>query len=392
MRLLVSRPAISGLPLQASTRDFKAFSDWVGGTKKFHRLVFLGALFEHVGERDEAEGCYKRALGISPSSQSSLRAKRRLADLAYRSGTQGEQQSLSLYQDCLDLATDPIDIADVKVCISNVYRRRGEAGFVETYRLAKEAFDAYEALPDEKRSKVVLDYARCLNVYGLACYSKGRKDPELLKEAWALAERSRGLKEDSGDPDGVAESENLLALIRTEESKHATGPAKTQLLVEAMRFAEEALNKRLRIGRFDKCFAPVRNLAYPQSELMRLAASDQERQEWFVKAERNYKQALEALQHVTPHPPVGEVCHLRTILAEFYLDYADRVSDKSDGRCRAEGLRIVTELWKDSDAREEICRVKLLVDRVNRLTSRLRSIVGREEDLAVIDNIQSTLG
>jgi hypothetical protein len=387
-RLNIVLPVVNGSRIAPADRGFTLFSEWASMISILDRSIFAGTLFEQATQWTEAKKAYLHACDIASEPEDILRTKRTLANLEYQRGSDGEANALQLYNDCMNLTADPIQRANLLVSISNVLRRKGAQHFDDAYRCVEDAKHIYDSLSEEQRDKNALGYARCLNVYGLACYSKGRKDPTFLHDAQQWIETSHSIKRDNGDIDGMAESENAIALVLTERSKREVGTAKDELLSSAVKSAEQSADKRLRIGNYRKCAAPFRNLAYPQSELMKSAANNESRHYWFSRAESNYIRAIEALQHVQPTVPVGDFAHLTTTLAKLYAEYSTCLSDASEvNDYSSKALNTITGLLRDPDCTREIRKDRRLTDMLKDIVSKAHSGTLATEVKGLIDSL-----
>ena len=209
-----------------------------------------------------------------------------------------------------------------------------------------------ESLSEEERKKKKLDYARCLNIHGLSLYSLGK-----FEEARESFSESIKIKQDLGDVDGVAESENAISLTFTQEGKRLITQEKKEEAKEkffkAIEHAEKALDCRRKVGNFRGYAQNSRNLAWPYSELMKLASNEDERQKYFKKARDGYKAWIGYWDRFYPAPPTESVL-FRNLLAKLYIDFCSITQDeKEKEKWAQEVIPLYREIVEDPERRQK---------------------------------------
>jgi NAD-dependent SIR2 family protein deacetylase/tetratricopeptide (TPR) repeat protein len=311
-------------------KESVAFSKWAKGKEKFERYLFVGRLFEHAGDLDRGIECCRKALGAAMNDPQLIKAKQKLANLHYRRQEGNDEEEASkLYEQCVNSSKDPLERASLKASLSNVLRRLGKDFYQEAYDKAEEAKREFEtnrhrleSLSERGRKEKELDFARCLNIHGLALYSLGR-----LEEARESCLESIRMKRGLGDVDGVAESENVVSLTFTQEGRRLKGEEAKEKFLEAAEHASRALDSRRKIGNFRGYAQNSRNLAWPNSELMKIASTEHEKQEYFKQARDGYKAGISYWDRFHPAPPVESVL-FRNLLARLYIDFCSRTEDE----------------------------------------------------------------
>ena len=327
---------------KGKTKESEAFFKWAKGKEKFEKYLFLGRLFEQAGNLNKGIECCNKALGEAKNDFEIMRAKQKQADLYYRRQEgKDEEEAAKLYEQCINSSKDPLERASLKASLSNVLRRRGKDFYSEAYNKAEEAKKGFEAeldkvqsLSEVERKKKKLNYARCLNVYGLTLYSLGK-----LEETRKSCSESIKIKQDLGDVDGIAESENAISLTFTQEGIRFKNQGKEEEAKEkffkAIEHAREALNSRRKIGNFRGYAQNSRNLAWPNSELMKLTRSEDERQKYFKEARNGYKAGISYWDRFHPAPPAESVL-FRNLLARLYIDFCSQTQDEEQKKKRSQ--------------------------------------------------------
>lgn len=318
----IARPAARVL------KQSKAFLRWAQGKGYLQRYLFLARLFGEAGSWDRAVNFYKRAVDEAKTSSEQVKAKRGLADFYYReSNLRKEEEAVALYHQCIDLSENALEKASLKASVSNVQRRRGKDYYSDSYEKAQDAKREFESILGKQDRKQNLDYARCLNIYGLILYSLGR-----FEEARGFFQNSIEIKRTLGDVNGIAESENAMTLAFIQEGRSLAGQGKVEegrsKFLEAIEHAEAALDCRRRVGNYRGYAQNCRNLAWPHSELMKLPSEEQERQAHFNEARNGYQAGISSWNRFTPWPP-GEVVLFNNLLAGLYIDFCHRTQDQS---------------------------------------------------------------
>ncbi|CAD6494149.1 MAG: hypothetical protein EMLJLAPB_00713 [Candidatus Argoarchaeum ethanivorans] len=183
------------------------------------------------------------------------------------------------------------------------------------------------AIKDEDET-YMLGYARCLNVLGLAYWALGK-----IGEGKDKCNESKKIKMELGDWNGVAESDNAIALILTregrelaEQGKHSTEPDRMEeakvKFNEAIDHLKDALNTRKKYGFYRGCAQQCRNIGDAYRELMKIK---EEKEYFFQKAEEKYKEGIDFWKLIKPEPPIGEILHYNQRIAGLYTDFVDLI-------------------------------------------------------------------
>lgn len=325
------------------TKERENFFSWAKSKGKFEKYLFLSRLFEQTGNLDKAIKCCDEALDETKNEEQLMRVKERMADLYYkRQEGDDEKNACDLYEQCINSSKDPLEKAKLMTSLSNVLRRRGRDFHSKAYDIAEKAKSEFEANLD----KVRLDYTRCLNIHGLAFYSLGK-----FEEARKSFLDSIQIKQDLGDVDGVAESENAISLTFTQEGKRLITQGKKEEAKEkffkAIEHAERALDYRRKVGNFRGYAQNSRNLAWPYSELMKLASNEDERRKYFEKARDGYKAGISYWDRFHPAPATESVL-FRNLLAKLYIDFCSTTQDeKEKRRCVPEVIPLYRVIFGD---------------------------------------------
>jgi tetratricopeptide (TPR) repeat protein len=342
------------------TKERGIFFGWAKSKEKFEKYLFLGRLFEQAGNLDKGIKCCDRALREIKDERQLIRAKERMADLYYRRQEgNDEKNACDLYEQCINSSKDPLERASLKTSLSNVLRRRGKDFYSKAYDKAEEAKREFEAnlaevesLSEEERKRKRLDYARCLNIHGLALYSLGN-----FEEARNSFSDSIKIKQDLGDIDGIAESENAINLTFTQEGRRLIAQGKKEEAKEnffkAIEHAKRSLDCRRKVGNFRGYAQNSRNLAWPNSELMKLASNEDERQEYFKKARDGYKAGISYWDRFHPAPPTESVL-FRNLIGRFYIDFCSNTQDeKEKKRWAQEVISLYRVILRDPKRRQK---------------------------------------
>lgn len=363
-----------GWPSGRVPKESEAFSRWAVERGKFERCVFLGRLFEEARNWDRAIQFYNNALDEAKTNSQRVRAKRRLADLYYRESIPGkEDEAVGLYEQCIDSSEDTLEKASLKASISNVQRRRGKDYFSDSYSNADVAKREFESALGKKDRRGNLDYARCLNIYGLILYSLGRFD-----EARKSFLDSIELKEALGDVDGMAESENALSLTFTQEGRKLIGQGKEEesrtKFLEAIDHARMALASRRKIGNYRGYAQNCRNIAWPYSELMKLVSEEHQRQEYFKEASNGYKAGISSWNRFRPPPP-GEIVLFSNLLAGLHIDFCYKTQDQEQKEKWAQEVVPRYEVLLRDPMRKDMARSDKRVPTAEQNLQRVRDLL-----------------
>lgn len=244
-------PPIEKMPITG----YESFEQWSKSIDEFKRDLFIGRLFEHIGQWDKAKRYYEGAISIAAERKGTEQlaiAKQRLADLYYKQDIwKKEDEAIDIYEkQCIPIYKElgrGFEVASLKVAIANVKRRQGD--YKRSKELAEEARKEYR--------KLILDYARCLNVLGLA---RLRGSGEELEEALKFCHESKRIKEGEGDKSGIAESENAIALLLTAQGRKLSKQnpkLAEEKFNEAIKHLEEAIKIRIKFGSIEDVLSIV---------------------------------------------------------------------------------------------------------------------------------------
>jgi len=325
--------------------DMLSLNEWAREVPEWERYLFVSRLFEEALRWDKAIEFCEKATRLASAEQFTVR--RRLADIYYKEATpEASEAAIKLYQQCVDSLDAGRARASLKTSIANVLRRRGGKWLDKALEKAAEAIKEFESSTTELERETDLEYARCLNVYGLSLYSKGQ-----YAEARRYFESSIRIKSRLGDVDGVAESENAFSMALTQEGRSllATGrkdQAEAKFL-EAIEHARSAVEARRYIGNRRGYAMNCRNLAWPYSELVKMSDKEKDRREYFIKARDGYRAGISAWMRITPPPPT-EVITFTNILVALYNDFCRLIDAQEEKEKWAlEGLQAYRRVLED---------------------------------------------
>ena len=339
------------VPTRRMSHKILSLDRWARRTPAWRRHLFVSRLFEEGLRWDKAvEFCQKAAK--APSAEQ-VTAQRRLADIYYKEATpEASENAIQLYQQSVDSLDAGRVRASLKASIANVLRRRGGSWLDEAYEKAAEAIKEFESSTTEFEREADLEFARCLNIYGLSLYSKSKYD-----KARRFFENSIRIKTKLGDVDGIAESENAFSIALTQEGRRllAAGQvdqAKAKFL-EAIEHARAAVEARRKIGNRRGYAQNYRNLAWPYSELMKMSDREENRKEYFAKARDGYKAGITAWMRITPPPPT-EVVTFTNILVALYNDFCRMTDDQEEKReWVLEGLQVYRRVLEEPKLKDK---------------------------------------
>ncbi len=134
-----------------------------------------------------SSGCHRHKL--NPLAEQ-LTAQQRLADIYYKEATpDSSEKAVDLYQQRVNSLNTGEERASLKTNIANVLYRRGKGWLDQAHEKATEAINEFESSMSKSKRETNLEYAYCLNIYGLSLYSQGKYD-----EAKAAFKRSIHIK------------------------------------------------------------------------------------------------------------------------------------------------------------------------------------------------------
>lgn len=170
-------------------------------------------------------------------------------------------------------------------------------------------------------------YARCLNILGLLYYGLGsdNKSEEYILTGLEICKKSKLIKRKFGDIDGMAESDNAIALLLMEQTI-LPGKSKTELqklLNIALENLERAMNTRFRMRNFRGCFQLCRNYGLAHTRLANLIVSGSEKEKYLKLVKKDYEDGITYLNRVLPEPPLGEMLECQFRIGELDVQFGD---------------------------------------------------------------------
>lgn len=338
-----------------------SFAQWCKDLREFERNMFIGRLFEQVGEWGKASQCYERAEKEAKregNKKEELIVKQRIAGIYYkRTELKKENEAIEIYKECIDIAKkelkDDFAVANLKFDIINVERRL-RAYLAEPKKWAEEVKKELKII----ENKDVKSYARCLNVVGLA-HLRGSEDD--IKAGLDHCLKSKKIKEKIGDKDGEAESENAIGLLLIAQGKQLA--QQDRILAEekiknGIKHLEKAIDIRIKYGFYRGCAQSSRNMGDACRELMNLAQNEEEKYHYFQKAEESYEASIDYLDLFKPRGFIGEVLNWKQRIAGLYRDFSKLISNtKQKKSCISKIISVYEEelnIFGDQEMRREI--------------------------------------
>lgn len=327
--------------------SYNTFQQWAKNINEFKLNIFIGRLFEHIGEWIRAGKYYKDAIKIGEEKRNGEQlviAKRALADL-YTKQTEldKENKAIEIYKECIDVARkrlkDDFTATILKFDIANVERRLG----IYPGNPKKWAEDIEEELLIIK-DEDMKSYASCLNIVGLA-HLRGSQDD--IKAGLSHSDRSKNIKRNLGDKDGEAAAENAIGLLLIAQGRQLAKRDKMlaeKKFNEAIEHLEKAIDIRIKYGFFRGCAQHSRNIGDAYRELMKIAQNNKEKHHYFRKAEENYEISLNYLDLVKPEAPIGEILNWRQRIAGLYRDFYKLIDD-TEGKKKC--ISKIISVYKD---------------------------------------------
>ena len=107
------------------------------------------------------------------------------------------------------------------------------------------------------------------------------------------------------------------------------------------------------MGNFRGYAQNSRNLAWPYSELMKLASNEDEKQKYFKKARDGYKAGISYWNRFYPAPPTESIL-FRNLLAKLYIDFCSITQDeKEKEKWAQEVIPLYREIVEDPERRQK---------------------------------------
>lgn len=351
------------------------FDQWLMGIEPYKKNLIVGRLYAFLNNLSQAESYYTKALGTASEDDKKAMAKRRLGDIFLVPSTKiGDEKAIESFKGVLSLYKlpgDEYEIACTQTELANALRRRRR--FPEATKQVEEARALFEGnlltAKEYQEEKYSTSYARCLNIFGLIHYGLGsdNKSEEHFRKGLDLCGKSRTLKEKSGDVDGIAESDNAIALILMEQ---AILPGKSReesitLLTDAFNALEGAIKLRVKTGNFRGCFQHCRNLGLAHNRLANLSSEKSEKERYTRLVRKAFEDGMSYLSRVRPEPPPGEILECQFRIGELDAklgDMEDAVKmllpveskrrESGDWHNRARTLDLLREAYADIEEKK----------------------------------------
>lgn len=368
--------------LTAAEEPDEYYARWIAEIPSYTRNVIAGRLYQSLYDLDKAKHFYGQAGNSADEDEQRAIAKSKLGQVYLISSTrEGDDKAIEVFQkalDVLDQLSDPFEASCVRTDLSNAMRRRRRfPEALESIEKAKQAFENTILAPNKTKNEALnLAYSRCLNISGLVQYGLGAdsKSDEHFKTGLQLCGKSRSLKKKIGDIDGVAESDNAIALILMEQ---AILPGKSKqestiLLTNAASTLKEAVKLREKIGNFRGCFQHCRNLGLAHTRLSNLASDTSEKEMYIRLVRKDYKDGMSYLSRIRPEPPPGEILECRFRIGELDVRLGEmedairmlvpvelRRRELGDWHNRARTLDLLREAYTDAGQKKR-CGLDIL--------------------------------
>jgi tetratricopeptide (TPR) repeat protein len=309
------------------------YTRWIGGISKHKCNLIAGHLYQSYYDLGKAELFLEKASDLGSDDEEKAIAKNKLGQIYLIPSTQvGDEKAIKVFQNVLDVFDkkhDPFEAACTRIDLSNALRRRRRfPEAMESIKMARRSFED-EILADGKNKDAVrrLAYARCLNIFGLIYYGLGAdtKSERQLQAGLELCKNNRSIKEELGDIDGVADSDNAIGLILMEQ---AILPGKSRseastLLNNSVITLEKVVKLRAKIGNFRGCFQPCRNLGLAHSRLSNLASEKKDKDQYSRLVRKDFEAGRSYLNRIRPEPPPGEMLECRFRIGELDVQLGD---------------------------------------------------------------------
>jgi tetratricopeptide (TPR) repeat protein len=384
----------------ATEEPDEEYSQWVTGISSYKRNLTAGRLYQSLYDLEKAKRFFGQAGDSADEDEKKAIAQSRLGQIYLIPSTrEGDEKAIEAFQkalDILDKLSDPFEAACTRTDLSNALRRRRRfPEALENIEKAKQMFEndilASDKSKDEERN---LAYARCLNILGLVHYGLGsdNKSEEYFQSGINLCGKSRSLKQKFGDVDGVAESDNAIALIFIEQAV-LPGKSKqeaTNLLTNAVRTLEGALKLREKISNFRGCFQHCRNLGLAHTRLSNLASDRGEKEMYTRLVRKDFEDGMSYLSRIRPEPPAGEILECRFRIGELDVQLGDiedairmlvpvesRRKELGDWHNRARTLDLLREAYANLELKKQ-CVLEIL--------SIYRDVLGSEQKIKEIQD------
>ncbi len=298
------------------------FAQWVSRTTGYEKSMIMGRLYHSLYDLNGAESYYTKALYETTDDAKKATAGRRLGDLCLIPSTAiGDEKAIAAYAESLKIyerLSDKFSTACAATDLANALRRRKR--YSEAMRYAQQAVGLLEnQTPSGSLIEAhKLAYARCLNVMGLVYF--GLASEKDLLVASELCEKSKLIKEDLGDVEGIGDSENALGLILGEHAWLAARNNRqetTPLFQHAIDHLRSAIDRRKKTGNTRGCFQHCRNLGLIHSRLASLSTGPSEKKNYVRLTKKDFKDGMSYLNNTKPEPPPGDSLECQFRLGEL---------------------------------------------------------------------------
>jgi len=335
----------------------KQFASLVKNIDEYHKYLIAGRLFHYLEIFDKAEKYFKKAENLTQKEEEKAIAQKWQADTYYRWETYQKavkiltQKTLPYYERIVDT----FGIVQVSIDVANNLRRLRD--FPDALKYLERAKDLLERNREEFKEKEQfnLEYGKCLNILGLTLMGEGdsRKDLQKIQKGLEFCERSREIREFTGDKISVADSENAIGLILciiAGHLKRSNRERAIQLIMSdleivmngltlkggALKYLKGALDKKERTGDYRGSQLFLRNLALSHDLLGELIPEEYKKH--FLQAAEYLKEVLDYMERM-PNPPLD-----RYLDTQFWLGTEYKKAECY--RDAVEVLKTVAE-WRD---------------------------------------------
>jgi len=385
------------------TKEYKqgSFAQWCKkNIEEFKRDIFIGRLFEQVGEWGNAIDYYEKAKNDAKREENKkgeLIARKKIADIYYKQTELGkEEEAIRIYEalikdikDSENLEDIDVIVANLKVEIANVNRRLGKYPTnLKRWR------DEFKKEIEVLRNKDMKGYAVGLVTLGLANLRGSEED---IKFGLRDCKESRKIRKDTGDKDGEADSDNGIGLLLIELGKKLSN--KNQEIAkkkfnDAISHLQNAIRIRKPYGFFRGCAQHYRNIGDAYKGLMNIGQNEEEKSYYLEEAKKSYEESINYILLVRPIAPIGEVLNWRQRISWLYNDFRKLTGDvERKKRCISKIISIYKKdlnLFRDQRMLHEIKhkdKEKKTAEDILKETNRYCEEMGMQPESQEIENI-----
>ena len=379
----------------ATEEPDEEYARWVTGISSYKRNLIAGRLYQSLYDLDKAKRFYGQAGNSADEDEQKAIAQSRLGQIYLIPSTrESDEKAIEVFQkalDILDKLSDPFEAACIRTDLSNALRRRRRfPEALENIEGAKQMFESDILASDKNKDEECnLAYSRCLNIFGLVHYGLGsdNKSEKHFQTGLQLCGKSKSLKKKFGDIDGVAESDNAIALILMEQAilPDKSKQEATTLLTNAFRTLKRAVRLREKIGKFRGCFQHCRNLGLAHTRLSNLASDRRKKGMYSRLVRKDFEDGMSYLSRIRPQPPAGEILECRFRIGELDVQLGDmedairmlvpvesRRKELGDWHNRARTLDLLREAYVNTALKKQ-CGLEIL--------SIYRDVLGSEQKI-----------